>query len=330
MADKETQQENPARGKFRTMCGGQALIEGIMMRGPRKQAIVVRRPDGGLERKIDDLILIRERYPVLGLPIIRGVVNFFASLVEGVKALMFSAEFYPEDEEDSSEPSKFDQWLEAHFTDEKITKIVSGIGVTLGVVLAVALFLVLPTLLGTLVKLFTDSLLVRNLAENILRIAIFLFYMYLMSRMKDMDRLFRYHGAEHQTIFCYEAGLPLTVENVRRMPRHHPRCGTSFLFNVIVIAIIISCIVFSLLQISNVGMRILAHLALLPVIIGLTYELNRYVGGHDNRFTKIMTAPGLALQNWTTKEPDDGMIEVGIAALQEVLPEEKGDDDWLR
>ncbi len=318
------------RGGFKTMCGGQALIEGIMMRGPKKQAIVVRRQDGGLEIKVDDLKFIKDRYPVLGLPIIRGVVNFVASMVNGVRALLYSADFYPDEEEgtETEEPSKFEKWLDEKLGNEKLMKVIVAIAAVVGIAFSIGLFFLLPTLLGTAVTLVTDSMLVRNLAENLLRIAILIAYLAIVSRMKDMRRVFSYHGAEHKTIFCYEAGLPLTVENVRIQPRHHPRCGTSFLFMVVFISIIVSTIVFSIWPISHPLLRFLAHLVMLPLIVGISYEFNRWAGRHDGILTRILTAPGLWLQNFTTFEPDDSMIEVGIEALKLVLPEVEGEDRW--
>ena len=299
---------------FKTMCGGQALIEGIMMRGPKKQAVVVRRPDGELEVQEKELKLIKDKHPVLGWPLIRGVVNFGDSMYNGVKALMFSAEFFPDDEE-PEEPSKFDLWLERRFGSEKAASFVTTLAVVLGVGMSIGLFFLLPTLLGTAVTLVAgDSMLARNLAENLLKIVIFVGYLALCSRLKEMKRVFSYHGAEHKTIFCYEAGLPLTVPNVRVQPRHHPRCGTSFLF--------------SIWPISNPILRFLAHLAMLPLIVGISYEFNRWAGRHDGPITRILTAPGLWLQNFTTFEPDDSMIEVGIKALELVLPEKQGEDAW--
>jgi uncharacterized protein YqhQ len=317
------------RAGFKTMCGGQALIEGIMMRGPKKQSIVVRRPDGGLEIKVEELKFIKDRYPVLALPLIRGVVTFVASMVNGVKALMFSADFYPEEEGGApEEPSKFEQWLEKTLGSEKLMKLIVALAAFLGIAFSIGLFFLLPTLLGTVVTLVTDSMLVRNLAENLLKIVIFVGYLALCSRMKDMRRVFSYHGAEHKTIFCYEAGLPLTVENVRIQPRHHPRCGTSFLFMVIFISIIVSTIFFSIWPVYNALLRFLAHLVMLPLIVGISYEFNRWAGRHDGPITKVLTAPGLWLQNFTTFEPDDSMIEVGIQALTLVLPEVAGEDAW--
>lgn len=328
MSNSPNSQEKP-QTSFRTRIGGQALIEGILMRGMTKQAIVVRAPDGSLVIKEEELTLIKQKYPILGLPIIRGAVSFISSLVNGVRALMFSAEYYPDDPDaENQEPSKFDKWLESHFSDEKLTNFIVTFAVILGVVLAIVLFFLLPTLLGTLVTFFTDKLIIRNVAEGVFRAAIFLIYMIACSQTKDMKRVFSYHGAEHKTIFCYERGLPLTVENVREMPRHHPRCGTSFMVNVIIVSIIVSSIVFSIFQIRNALLRMLAHLILLPIIMGVTYEINTYCGRVDNKFTRAVAAPGLWMQNFTTNEPDDSMIEVAIKALELVIPEEKGSDAW--
>ncbi len=313
--------------KFKTMCGGQALIEGIMMRGPKKQSIVVRKPDGELEIQEKDLKFIKDKYPILGWPLIRGVVNFADSMYSGVTALMFSAEFFPEDGEEE-EPSKLEAWLNDKLGSEKFTVLITTLAVILGIGMSIGLFFLLPTLLGTAVTVLTDSMLVRNLAESLLKLLIFVAYLALCSRMGEMKRVFSYHGAEHKTIFCYEAGLPLTVENVRKQPRHHPRCGTSFLFMVIAISIIVSTIVFAIWPLHNPFLRFLAHLAMLPVIVGVSYEINRWAGRHDGPMTRFFIAPGLWLQNFTTFEPDDSMIEVGIKALELVLPEEKGTDAW--
>lgn len=312
--------------KFKTMCGGQALIEGILMRGPEKEAIVVRKPDGDLEVKVDPLTLTKTRHPWLALPLLRGPINFVDSMVHGVKALMYSAEFYPEDEDAPAEPSKLDAWLERHLGNEKALSVVVTLSVILGLGFSILLFFILPTLITGFLTRWVESRLVLSLVEGLVRMAIFLVYLILMSKMKDMKRVFRYHGAEHQTIFCYENGLPLTVENVRRMPRHHPRCGTSFLFVIMFVAILVHAVLgFGW---DNTWLRLAVRLLSLPVIVSITYEINRFVGRHDNAFTRVLTAPGLWLQNWTTAEPDDSMIEVGIRALSEVLPEEKGADAW--
>ena len=306
MQNKEKTCACPSGG-FKTMCGGQALIEGIMMRGPKKQAVVVRKPDGTLAIRESQLRFIKDRFPVLGLPLIRGMVTFVASMVEGVRALMYSAEFFPEEEGETEEPSRFEAWLER----------------TLGSDRAASVFVTV-----SVVTLFTDSMVVRNVAESLMKLAIFVGYLALCSRMKDIHRVFQYHGAEHKTIFCYEARLPLTVENVRKQPRHHPRCGTSFLFMVIAISILVSTVVFGIWPVHNALWRFVAHLLMLPIIVGVSYEFNRWAGRHDGPVTKLLTAPGLWLQNFTTFEPDDSMIEVGIKALELVLPEVKGEDAW--
>ena len=313
---------------FKTMCGGQALIEGIMMRGPKKQSIVVRQPDGGLAIQEKELTFIKDKYPILGWPLIRGVVNFFDAMYNGVTALMYSASFFPEDEDAPEEESEFEAWLNRKLGSEKAAKFFNALAVVIGVGMSILLFFMLPTLLGTAVRFFTDSMMVRNLAENLLKIVIFVGYLAICAHMKDMRRIFSYHGAEHKTIFCYEAGLPLTVENVRKQPRHHPRCGTSFLFMVIFISILVSTVVFTIWPVHNVLLRMLAHLAMLPIVVGVSYEFNRWVGRHDGPITRILIAPGLWLQNFTTFEPDDSMMEVGIKALELVLPEEKGSDAW--
>ena len=317
---------------FRTTIGGQALIEGILMRGPQKQAIVVRNQEGGLEVREEELKLIKDKHPILGVPFIRGVFNFLGSLVNGVKALMWSAEFYPEEEEE--EPSRFEKWLETRFGSEALMKWIIGVAVAAGIGFSILLFIILPTLAtSALLYFFPDApMWLRNLLEGVLKLVIFFVYLVLCSRLKDIRRTFQYHGAEHKTIFCYERGLELTVENARKMPRHHPRCGTSFLFVVIVIAVLASCVVFALPGIRDVAanplVRILLHLVLLPIIVSVTYELNRFIGRHDNPVTRFLSAPGLWMQNFTTFEPDDSMLEVAIEALNRVLPEHKGDDTW--
>ena len=317
---------------FRTSIGGQALLEGILMRGPKRQAIVVRNQEGGLEIKEEELKFIKDKYPILGVPFIRGVVTFLDSMVKGVKALMWSAEFYPEEEE--AQPSKFEQWIDRTFGSEALMKWIIGFAVVAGIAFAIALFVILPTLVTTaLLYFFPDApMWLRNLLEGVVKLIIFFVYLFLCSRLKDIKRTFCYHGAEHKTIFCYERGLELTVENARTMPRHHPRCGTSFLFVVIVIAVLASSVVFALPGVRDVAanpiVRILLHLVLLPVVVGVTYEINRFIGRHDNPVTRVLSAPGMWMQNFTTFEPDDSMLEVAIKALTLVLPQEKGADAW--
>ena len=308
--------------QFKTLIGGQALIEGIYMRGPDKQSVVVRKPDGTLETKVEPLKLIKDRYPILGVPFIRGVVNFISSMVNGVKSLMYSASFQPVDEQE--EPDALGRWIEKHFGSEKLEQWLIFSAAVIGILFAVGLFLLLPTFLVGLIKPIHDRVILRNLLEGVLKIVIFIAYLALISRMKEIQRVFQYHGAEHKTIRCYEARLPLTVENVQPMSRLHPRCGTSFLFVVIILSILIG----SVIQTPNTLLRIACKLLLLPVVVGVAYECNRLVGRHDNAFTRILSAPGMWFQYLTTREPDEGMMEVGIEALKLVIPEQEGADRW--
>ena len=312
-----------AEQEKRTSIGGQALIEGIMMRGPYKQAIAVRDQNGEIVLKTEELKFIKDRYPVLGLPLIRGVVNFGGSMVAGVKALMYSASFYP-DEEENAEPGKFEQWLSEHIGSEKLESLIIYLAVLLGVGFSVLLFMLLPTFLVGLVRPIHDHFMLRNLCEGIMKIVIFTGYMIAVSKLPDMRRVFSYHGAEHKTIKCYELGKDLTVENVRPCIRFHPRCGTSFLFVVILISILVG----SVIRVGNTLVRMLCHLALLFPVVAISYEINRLVGRHDNRLTKILTAPGMWFQRFTTNEPDDSMIECAIAAMEAVIPEREGADNW--
>lgn len=306
---------------FRTSIGGQALIEGILMRGPKKQAVVCRTKDGIVE-KTEELRLVRDRYPILGLPFIRGVVTLFDSLFKGMAALTYSASLVPLEEQ--GEPDKLDQWIEAHFEGEKAQKLIIATAVVLGVALSLFLFIFLPAFLVGLIPALKENYLVRNLSEGVLRIAILLSYMRLICEMSDVKRLFAYHGAEHKTIFCYEHGKPLTVENVRPESRFHPRCGTSFLLVVIVVSILVNAVV----RLSNSFARMGCHLLLLPVVVGVSYEINRWCGRHDNALSAVLSAPGKWLQHMTTNEPDDGMIECAIRAMELVIPDEKGSDAW--
>ena len=319
---KKDNNQPVSQEKFKTLIGGQALIEGIMMQGPDKRAIVVRGPEG-LVTKVEPL---KKRTGILKWPLIRGVVSFGSSMVSGVKALMYSAEFFPEEED--AQPSKFDQWLEKKLGSEKMEKAVISFSVFLGALFSIALFILLPTLLSGLFDRWIHNAVIRSLIEGLIRIAIFMGYMILVSRMKDMRRVFSYHGAEHKTIRCYEARLPLTVENVRPQTRLHPRCGTSFLFVVVAISILLFALVSAVLPMSGMLVRLLVRLALLPVVVAISYECNRFVGRHDNRLTRILSAPGMWFQHFTTNEPDDSMIEVAIEALKLVIPDEAGADRW--
>jgi uncharacterized protein YqhQ len=334
----KTKQTQPCCEKFKTMIGGQALIEGIMMRGPEQDAIVIRTGDE-LKLEVNPRKLPPEKSPKRW-PLIRGVVNFFDSQVTGVKALMRSADLSPEESDLQEEPSKLDLWLEKKLGNENFQKAIIGLAVFMGMGLSILLFFLLPMIVSSFFDGIVRNTLLLNLIEGLVRILIFVGYMLLVSRMKEMRRVFAYHGAEHKTIRCYEAGLPLTVENVRMQTRLHPRCGTSFLLVVMVISILIFSVASTLLlQLipALAAMRgsflyrlimIVFKLLLLPLVVAVTYEINRWAGRHDNLVTRVMTAPGMWFQNFTTNEPDDSMIEVGIAAVQAVLPQEEGTDRW--
>ncbi len=300
---------------FRTMIGGQALIEGILMRGPEQAAIVVRKPDGSTQVRE---MPVKKRRGILTWPFIRGVVGLWDSLSMGMSALTYSSEVAFEGIEE--EPG----WLEKKIGKDKADKLAIGTALVFGVALPIALFILLPTLLAGLLDRAIGSGFLRNLLEGLLRLLIFFLFLFSVSRMKDIRRTFSYHGAEHKSIHCYEHGLPLTVENVQKFPKEHPRCGTSFLF----VVMSISILVFSLVRWSNPFLRVILRLALLPVVISISYEFNRVVGRHDNRLTRILRAPGLWMQRLTTNEPDDSMVEVAVEALERVLPAHKGDDAW--
>ena len=331
------QEAQPCCEKFKTLIGGQALIEGIMMRGPAKDAMAVRVGD---DIKLE--VTPRKVRPPKSIgtrPFVRGAVNFFDAQVSGVKALMRSAELSP-DVATEEAPSKFDLWLEKKVGNEKFQQIAVGIAVLMGLGLSILLFFLLPMVISSFFDQFIHHHLVLNLIEGLVRMIVFASYMFLVSKMKEMKRVFAYHGAEHKTIRCYEAGLPLTVENVRQQTRLHPRCGTSFLLVVMVISILVFSVASSLLlavvPVLNAMkggflyrlIMILFKLLLLPLVVSVTYEINRWAGKHDNWFTKVIIAPGMCLQKLTTNEPDDAMIEVSIAAVQAVLPEEEGADRW--
>ncbi len=327
--------QQPCCEKFKTMIGGQALIEGIMMRGPEKDATVVRTAEG---LKVDvKPRTVRPKNSVLSFPLIRGVVNFFDAQVVGVKALLHSADLSPEE---ADEPSKLDLWLEKKLGNERFQKMVVGLAVAIGLGMSVLLFFLLPMLVSSIFDKWISNTFVLHLLEGVVRMVIFMGYLLLVSRMQEMKRVFSYHGAEHKTIRCYEAGLPLTVENVRMQTRLHPRCGTSFLLVVMILSILVFSVASSGLLALVPALEamkgtflyrllmILFKLLLIPVVVAFSYEINRWVGRHDNAVTRVLTAPGMWMQNFTTNEPDDSMIEVGIAALEAVLPEKEGADLW--
>lgn len=284
--------------------GGQAVIEGVMMRGQDKIAVAVRKPDGDIALDVNPVSSIRDRYPILKKPLLRGVIALFESLHDGMKALTYSAQVSGDEEEELSDK-------------EMVMTIATSVA------LAVGLFIVIPTWSMRFLHTLTADPMLLNLAEGLLRMAIFLGYISCISMMDDIQRVFQYHGAEHKTIYTYEAGLPLTVENVRPFGRLHPRCGTNFLM----IVMLISMFVFTFLGWPNLVMRILSRVVLMPVIAGVSYEIIRFAGAHnDNCVVHAAIMPGLLLQKLTTREPDDSMLEVAIASLKAVLPE---DDDVL-
>lgn len=302
----------------KTSIGGQALLEGILMRGPDMTRIVVRKPNNELEIK-DEKIGTVKKSAFARLPFVRGIVNFWESMKYGVSALNYSASFFEEEEE----LSKTEKWLNGKLGKEKFEKLLLIFATVIGLITPIVLFFFLPTLIAGFFGNISNSIL-KNLIEGIFRIIIFLSFIFITSKQSDIRRTYMYHGAEHKTIFCYEKGLELNVENVRVQSCHHPRCGTSFLF----IVMIISILVFSFFSWSNPLMRLFMRLALLPVVVGISYEFNRLAGRYDNWFTKALRAPGLFLQGFTTFEPDDSMIEVAICAIEGVIPKDSQKDNW--
>lgn len=313
----------------KTSIGGQAVMEGVMMRGPYKTAVAVRKTDGEIECKVDENGT-KSHGKFAKLPIIRGCFNFVDSLVIGMKALMWSAEFV-DIEADEGEESKFDKWLEKKF-GEKLKDYIITFSVVIAIIFSIGIFMVLPWLASLLLGLITDSHIVITIGEGVIRMAIFIGYLLLVSQMKEIKRTFEYHGAEHKTIACYEAGEELTVENVRKHTRLHPRCGTSFLLFVMVISIIIFFLIPQFTFINNIFLRklmsILVRLCLLPVVAGLSYEVIKLAGKSKNKCVSFLTKPGLWLQKITTREPDDKQIEVAIASMKPCIPENKEEDKW--
>ena len=303
-----------------TSIGGQALIEGVMMRGPKKTSIAVRTPDGRITVEDVKCPLPSERPWIFKIPLLRGMYSFFDSLRVGSRTLMRSAELAGEDDGEE-ELTPFEQKLNNLF-GEKLFGVLMTCAMLLGMALAVLLFFVVPTAcytgLSMLLSALKGNILYRSIFEGIFKIIIFVLYIFLCTRMKDMHRVFEYHGAEHKTIFCYEAKQELTVENVRKFRRFHPRCGTSFLIVMLIIGIVVGfCI-----QTDVIWLRTLIRLACLPLVMGFGYEIIRFCGKHDNFLTKILSAPGLWMQRITTFEPDDSQIECAIAAMKAVIPED--------
>ena len=322
-------------GSKKTKIGGQALIEGIMMRGVSKAAMAVRMKDGGID--VEEWELPERRWYET-TPLIRGSVNFVTTLIDGYKCMMKSAEKSGMmDDDGSEEPSKFEKWLDDKLGD-KLTGVIMGIAMVLGVALAIFLFLFVPSYLFTLLQSVVpvDISMWKATFEGVLKLVMFVIYMAIVAQMKDIRRTYEYHGAEHKTIACYEAGEPLTVENIRKMTRFHPRCGTSFIIIVLLVSILVYSIVplepAQWLGIENAALgtllRVVSKLLLLPIVVGIAYELIRLAGRYDNIVTRIISAPGLWMQRITTREPDDSMIEIAVAALTPCLPKEGEDDNW--
>ncbi len=303
----------PSGEKFKSKIGGQALIEGIMMLGPNTGAMACRLPDGTIDLETWEENNGKKAPWYKKTPLVRGCVSFVTSLVKGYKYMMKSAEKQLTEEEKAEEENS-----------SAFYNVFMGIGMVLGIVLAVGLFVFLPKWIADLIPVLRDTRILRSVSEGILKIAIFVSYMALVGLMKDIKRQYMYHGAEHKTIACHEAELPLTVENVRKQTRFHKRCGTSFIFIVLIVSIFVMCFVPSM----DKWIRMLVSLGLLPLVVGISYEFIRLAGNKDNFFTRILSAPGLAMQRLTTREPDDSMIEIAIAALTPCIPEDKEEDKW--
>ncbi|MBQ4347349.1 MAG: DUF1385 domain-containing protein [Firmicutes bacterium] len=298
--------------------GGQAVIEGVMMRGRKSCAVSVRKNATTIITEKTPISQTASKYPILKLPIFRGIAMFISSLVTGTKILNRSAELAwdaIEEETPEEEKTKFDLWLEEKFGD-KLSDVMIYLSVLLALALGIGLFMVLPVFVGNLFKpLLEGSQFLLSLTEGLTRLGVFLLYMVIISRMKDVKRLFMYHGAEHKTINCYESGDELTVENVRRHTRMHKRCGTSFLL----IVMVVSIVVFFFVPPLELWMRVLSRLALVPLVSGVAYEIIKWAGSADNVCVKIVSAPGMLLQRLSTAEPEDAMIETAIASLKAVL-----------
>lgn len=297
---------------YKSKIGGQALIEGVMMNGVHKGAMACRLPNGTIDLEVWDKKPVTAWYRKA--PLVRGIFNFICSMKEGYRCLMKSAEKQMDDEE-LEEDEKL---------SDKAMNVIMTIAMILGIVLAMGLFVFLPKWLVNFSDTLTGNRFIRSLSEGIIKIVIFIAYLGCTALMKDLRRTYEYHGAEHKTIACLEAGLELTVENVKKQRRFHPRCGTSFLFITLIISILVMCIV----PFTVVWQRVISSLVLLPVMVGISYELIRIAGRYDNIFTKIISAPGLYIQRLTTKEPDDKQIEVAIEAIKPCIPENLEEDRW--
>ena len=312
----------PKKERFKTSVGGQALMEGIMMRGPKLICCAVRKPDGTIETKIDP---VKNHGIWTKIPLVRGAISMIESLIVGYRYMMYSAQVSMGDDYDpEEEETAFEKWVGDHL-GKKAEDALLACAAVLGGLLAILLFTVLPTLIvGGVNHFVTLSRWAKVVLEAVLKVGIFLTYMVAISKMKEIHRVFEYHGAEHKTIACSEAGDELTVENVRKYTRFHPRCGTSFL----ILVVIVSVFLYSVLPWGSIGLRVLFKLLLLPLVMGISYELLKWCGRSDNIATRIIRQPGIWVQHLTVFEPDDSMIEVAIAAVTPVLPEDPEDGRW--
>lgn len=308
--------------KKKTSIGGQAIIEGVMMRGPEDIAIAVRKPNSEIVVEKKKSQSYAKKYKVLGIPLIRGVVAFIESLVIGLNAITYSAQFYDDGEEDA-QPGRFEKLLTKIFKD-KLETVIMAFSIILSLGFAVLFFFIVPSLLIGLINKLSSNTILKNILEGIIRLVLFIVYILLISRMKDIKRVFQYHGAEHKTIYCYENQEELTVENARKYSTLHPRCGTNFLL----IVMVVSIFVFSFLGWPDPLMRVLSRVLLLPVVAGVSYEILKFVGKSDSKIVRAITYPGLLLQKLTTAEPDDSQLEVAIAALEGVLVKDGEADVW--
>lgn len=312
------------QAKHKTTIGGQAIIEGVMMKGPEKIAVAVRKPNKEIEIKVEPVKSIAKRIKFLGLPFIRGMVGLIEALKIGTGALLYSAEFFEEEQVLDKDGNPKKSFTEKIFKDkaediEMILAVIFSIAMTIGI------FMVLPNIITNFLKGSINNTIVLNLIEGIIRISIFLIYVVVVSKLEDIKRVFQYHGAEHKSIHCYENDMDLTVENVKKFPILHARCGTSFLFMVMIVSIV----VLSFFGWPNPVMRVLTRVLMFPVIAGISYEINRFIGRSDSRFCYALSYPGLMIQKYATvKEPDDSMIEVAIESLKAVIPEDKEADRW--
>ena len=296
--------------------GGQAVIEGIMMQNGENYAVAVRKPDGEIEVKKDTYRSVTKKYPFLGIPFIRGVFKFADSMIVGMRALTWSCSFF-EDDEDAKE-SRFEQWLDKVF-GEKLESILMTVVMIFSFIMAIGIFMLLPMFISNICKKVIPSHTVMAILEGFIRIAIFVIYIKMVSRMEDIKRTFMYHGSEHKCINCIEKGRPLTVHNVMRSSRLHKRCGTSFIFFVMLVSIVL----FFFIQVDNVAEKVILRILLMPVVAGISYEIIRLAGRTDNVFIKILSAPGMWIQRMTTREPDESMAEVAIASVEAVF-------DWKK